>query len=105
MPTDCISYQNSGYFSSLMNDYLDQKNELHSLYNRFPTLENFEGQIEEKKINFNGNDNSNGDSKRQTLVSVLKKQYSNLETSVATKEKIESLALRKYLYHYHGTPT
>jgi bacillithiol biosynthesis cysteine-adding enzyme BshC len=92
MPTDCISYQNSGYFSSLMNDYLDQKNELHSLYNRFPTLENFEGQIEEKKNNFNGNDNSNGDFKRQTLVSVLKKQYSNLETSVATEEKIESLA-------------
>ena len=25
MPTDCISYQNSGYFSPLMNDYLEQK--------------------------------------------------------------------------------
>jgi hypothetical protein len=48
MPTDCISYQNSGYFS-LMNDYLDQKN-LHSLYNRFPSIENFEGQILENKL-------------------------------------------------------
>ena len=38
MPTDCISYQNSGYFSSLMNDYLDEKTNLQSLYNRFPTL-------------------------------------------------------------------
>jgi hypothetical protein len=33
-----------------MNDYLDQKNNLHSLYNRFPTIENFEGQILENKL-------------------------------------------------------
>ena len=52
MPTDCISYQNSGYFSPLMNDYLDQKTNLQSLYNRFPTLENFEEQILEKQANF-----------------------------------------------------
>jgi predicted permease len=49
--TDCISYQNSGYFSLLLNDYLDQNN-LHSLYNRFPTIENFEGQILEKQANY-----------------------------------------------------
>jgi hypothetical protein len=49
MPTDCISYQNSG-FLLLMNDYLDQKNNLHSLYNR--TIENFEGQILEKQANY-----------------------------------------------------
>jgi hypothetical protein len=28
MPTDCISYQTSGYFSKLIQDYLDQKSEL-----------------------------------------------------------------------------
>ena len=88
MPTDCISYQNSGYFSPLMNDYLDQKSNLHSLYNRFPTLENFEAQIEEKKINFNDNDNF----KRQVLVSVLEKQYSDLDISSLTKQNIEALA-------------
>ena len=55
MPTDCISYQNSGYFSPLLIDYLDQKSNLQSLYNRFPTLENFEAQIKEKQINFNEN--------------------------------------------------
>jgi bacillithiol biosynthesis cysteine-adding enzyme BshC len=87
MPTDCISYQNSGYFSPLMNDYLNQKTELHSLYNRFPTLENFEEQIEEKKINFNGNDNL----KRQTLVSALKKQYAELTVSKETLNHIELL--------------
>ena len=85
MPTDCISYQNSGYFTPLMKDYLDKKPELQSLYNRFPTLENFEGQILEKQANFN-NDN------RKTLVSVLQKQYASIETSDLTKINIQSLA-------------
>jgi len=86
MPTDCISYQNSGYFSSLMNDYLDQKNNLHSLYNRFPKLENFADQILEKQNNY---DNHN----RPILVSALQKQYFNVETSVLTKQNINVLAL------------
>jgi hypothetical protein len=74
MPTDCISYQNSGYLL-LMNDYLDQKNNLHSLYNRFPTIENFEGQILEKQANYD-------DSNRVALVSVLQKQYAAIETLI-----------------------
>jgi bacillithiol biosynthesis cysteine-adding enzyme BshC len=86
MPTDCISYQNSGYFSSLMNDYLDQKNNLHSLFNRFPKLENFADQILEKQSNY---DNNN----RFILVSALQKQYLKVETSVLTKQNIEALAL------------
>jgi bacillithiol biosynthesis cysteine-adding enzyme BshC len=87
MPTDCISYQNSGYFSPLMNDYLNQKNELHSLYHRFPSLENFEEQIIEKKKNFNDDDNI----KRQTLVNALKNQYSQLNVSAETQNHIELL--------------
>ena len=87
MPTDCISYQNSGYFSPLMNDYLDQKKELNSLYHRFPTLQNFEKQIEEKKNNFNGNDSF----KRETLVRVLEKQYSKYDVSVAALNNIKLL--------------
>ena len=86
MPTDCISYQNSGYFSKLIQDYLDQKPELHSLYNHFPTLENFEKQISEKQSNF---DNNN----RIPLVDTLKKQYQNIEISDATKQNIELLGL------------
>jgi len=85
MPTDCISYQNSGYFSKLIHDYLDQKTELQSLYNHFPTLENFEKQIIEKQANFN-NDN------RIPLVKTLKKQYQDIEISDATKHNIELLA-------------
>lgn len=85
MPTDCISYKNSGYFSSLMNDYLDQKPNLQPLYNRFPTLENFEAQLQEKQTNFN-------DSSRAALVSVLNQQYQNIEISDLTKLNISALA-------------
>jgi bacillithiol biosynthesis cysteine-adding enzyme BshC len=85
MPTDCISYQNSGYFSSLMNDYLDQKPNLKPLYNRFPSLENFEGQILEKKNSYN---NKN----RLILVDVLKNQYSNSSISDLTKQNIEAIS-------------
>ena len=85
MPTDCISYQTSGYFSKLMQDYLDQKSDLKQLYNHFPTLENFEKQITEKQANF---DNAN----RIPLVETLKKQYQNIEISDATKQNIELLS-------------
>jgi uncharacterized protein YllA (UPF0747 family) len=87
MPTDCISYQNSGYFSPLMNDYLEQKQDLQSLYNRFSSLENFESQIIEKKINFNGNSND----KREILVSVLEKQYDHINISAETLNNIKLL--------------
>lgn len=84
MPNDCISYQKSGYFTSLMNDYLDQKPNLQSLYNRFPTIENFEAQIIEKQANFNHNS-------RASLVAVLQKQYAGIEISHLTQQNIESL--------------
>lgn len=86
MPTDCISFQSSGYFSKLMQDYLDQKAELKPLYNNFPTLENFEKQIAEKAANF---DNNN----RIALVETLQKQYQNIEISDSTKQNITLLAL------------
>jgi bacillithiol biosynthesis cysteine-adding enzyme BshC len=86
MPTDCISFQTSGYFSTLMQDYLDQKPELKPLYNHFPSLENFEKQIAEKSANF---DNKN----RSVLVETLQKQYQNIEASDLTKQNISLLAL------------
>ncbi|MCG2611085.1 bacillithiol biosynthesis cysteine-adding enzyme BshC [Flavobacterium sp. SM15] len=84
MPTDCISYQNSGYFSKLIVDYLDQKTETQSLYHRFPTLENFKLQIEEKRENFS-------QKTRTVLVNELKNQYSGFSTSDVTVKNIELL--------------
>lgn len=84
MPSDCISYQDSGYFIPLMNDYLNQKPELQSFYHRFPALENFEKQFEEKQSNFTAEN-------RKVLVSALKKQYTSIETSKSTALNIDAL--------------
>lgn len=84
MPTDCISYQDSGYFIPLMNDYLNQKEHLKPLYNRFPSIENFKDQIAEKESNY---PNSN----RSVLHSVLSKQYSKIEISDLTGSNIEAI--------------
>lgn len=84
MPTDCISYQESGYFSKLIVDYLDQKPELEPLYHRFPTLANFKDQFLEKQKNFK-------DSHRTVLTAVLQEQYKNCITSPETKNNIDAL--------------
>jgi bacillithiol biosynthesis cysteine-adding enzyme BshC len=83
MPSDCITYQNSGYFTKLMIDYLDEKSELKPFYNHFPNIENFKKQIEEKSSNFND--------KREILASELEKQYLNFDVSDATSNNIELL--------------
>ena len=84
MPNDCITYQNSGYFSKLIVDYLDQKAELKSLYNRFPTLENFRLQIEEKSKNFPIEN-------REILAKVIENQYQKFEISEVTSKNIKLL--------------
>ncbi|HBD25743.1 bacillithiol biosynthesis cysteine-adding enzyme BshC [Flavobacterium sp.] len=84
MPNDYITYQNSGYFSKLIVDYLDQKSELKSLYNRFPTVENFKLQIEEKSKNFPIEN-------REILAKALTNQYQKFEISEATSNNIELL--------------
>lgn len=84
MPTDCISYQNSGYFSKLIIDYLNQKPELQSLYHRFPTVENFLPQIEEKSSNFPVEN-------RKILVESLQEQNKNFALSDDSLRNIELL--------------
>lgn len=84
MPNDCISYQDSGYFTPLMIDYLNQNKDLKALYGHFPTIENFEKQIQEKQANYK-NEN------RQTLLTVLKAQYKNIKLSEKTASNIEFL--------------
>lgn len=90
MVSEGISFKKTGYFSSLICDYLDEKPELNQFYNRFPSLENFKKQIKEKEQS-----QFISDSQRQVLVSVLKKQYATVETSEATIENIYSLQSNK----------
>lgn len=84
MPTDCVTYQKSGYFSSLINDYLDEKPKIRSLYNRFPRIENFAAQINEKKQNFKSES-------RELLMHALQNQYKGFTISEATNDSILSL--------------
>jgi len=85
MPTDCISYQKSEYFTKLIVDYLDEKPELKPLYNHFPKLGNFKNQIEEKSLNFPKEN-------RSILVNALENQYKSFEISEATKANISLLS-------------
>lgn len=84
MPTDCIPYRKTSYFSDFICDYLDEKTELKDFYHRFPNLENFEAQIQEKGLSVRAQS-------RTVLVESLKNQYKNLNTSGLTTENIESL--------------
>ena len=84
MPSDCISFRDTNYFSSLICDYLDQSQDLQPFYNRFPLLENFEAQIQEKKA-------SHSEDKRSVLVTALKSQYNSVKATEATLNNIEAL--------------
>ena len=84
MPTDCISYSETNYFSSLILDYLSEKSDLKDLYHRFPYLENFGDQINEKQKTFDH-------AIRKDLVEVLNTQYSGIEISDATQKNLDFL--------------
>ncbi|WP_103070728.1 bacillithiol biosynthesis cysteine-adding enzyme BshC [Aquimarina sediminis] len=84
MPSDCIPFRDTNYFSSLICDYLDQKPELKPFYNRFPKIENFKDQIKEKEESF-------PDQNREVLVQALRKQYNSTVCSDRTYENIKSL--------------
>ncbi|MEO5777589.1 MAG: bacillithiol biosynthesis cysteine-adding enzyme BshC [Flavobacterium sp.] len=88
MPTDFISYQKSGYFTKLIVDYLDEKPELNSLYNRFPNLGNFKSQLEEKAQNYSAEN-------RKILIAALENQYTHFQISDVTKANISLLSNSK----------
>ncbi|RKE98049.1 bacillithiol biosynthesis cysteine-adding enzyme BshC [Ichthyenterobacterium magnum] len=84
MPTDCIPYRDTQYFSSLICDYLDEKNNLKPFYNRFPKLENFKAQIEDKQTSFSKET-------RTILTKALKNQYKDVDISSETLQNIEAI--------------
>jgi bacillithiol biosynthesis cysteine-adding enzyme BshC len=87
MPKSSIPYHKTGYFSKLMCDYLAEDSTLDNFYGRFPNLENFKGQIEEKSIS-----TALSVTARNTLVKQLKLQYRTFDISEATQQNIHSLA-------------
>lgn len=67
-----------------MIDYLHQDRRLTSLYNRFPSIENFKDQISEKQTNFTS-------ANRQILADSLQKQYNGFTITAATQNNIINL--------------
>ncbi|MFD1162963.1 bacillithiol biosynthesis cysteine-adding enzyme BshC [Hwangdonia seohaensis] len=86
MHQNYIPFRDTGYFSSLISDYLDEKSELNPFYNRFPNLENFKAQMEEKR-----HSELVSETHRKILASVLSQQYQNIEASKQTLQNIEWL--------------
>jgi len=79
-----IPYKNIPYYSDLVIDYLDQKENLKYTYNRFPELANFKLQIEEKQKSFSQHS-------RDILVTALEEQYQQFAISEATRKNIRNL--------------
>lgn len=85
MEVDCLPFKETGYFSKLICDYLDQRDDLKPFFSRFPILENFEGQIKEKQNNY-------PKQHRTILVDSLNGQYKGFDLSESTQANIASLA-------------
>ena len=68
---DCqyLPLASTGQFSSLFLDYLGQKDSLKPFYNRFPDIQSFQQQIEERTFDAQ---------KRTTLVDALERQYQHI---------------------------
>ena len=82
MQSSRISYQNTNKFSKLIIDYLKDEEKLQPFFNRYPTLENFSKQIEEKRNHLIN---------RELLVSVLYRQNQKISLSKETKSNINAL--------------
>ncbi len=89
-PTNYIPFRETSYFSDFICDYLDEKSELKQFYNRFPSLEKFEAQINEKS-----NSEHVSESHRAILTTTLMRQYTNIEASEFTLQNIEDLKSKK----------
>ncbi len=83
MSTHKIPYQETGYYSKLICDYLDQKAQLSDFYGNFPDLEGFKKQIDTKDFSAEN---------RSTLVSALRNQYKAVNLTEQTQEALDLLA-------------
>ncbi|MBT0608292.1 bacillithiol biosynthesis cysteine-adding enzyme BshC [Aequorivita echinoideorum] len=84
MPKHSLPYSETGYFSNLICDYLDENETLKNFYHRFPKLENFKAQMEEKQRAFS-------DEKRHLLAERILFQYGDNSISQHTLSNIDLL--------------
>nr|WP_299172064.1 bacillithiol biosynthesis cysteine-adding enzyme BshC [uncultured Allomuricauda sp.] len=88
MEVDCIPFKETGYFSKLICDYLDQEKGLEPFFSRFPDIKNFKNQIQEKESHF-------PEAFRPILVNALKEQYQSIKVSEETANNLSLLGDKK----------
>lgn len=84
MDIDCLPLEKTGYFSKLICDYTIADTKLRPLYNRFPDIEGFKGQLDEKGKHFT-------QAQRDILHASMLNQYKNTDTSKGTMANIQLL--------------
>lgn len=86
MSVTTLPYAATGAFSSLLTDYLAQKEALTPFYHRFPTVENVAAQMQEKQRAYSPE-------ARQRLVAALRTQYAGvMEVHPAVQANLDLLA-------------
>jgi len=86
MKIDKLSFSETGSFSPIFLDYINDKNELRPFYHHRPELEGFKAQIAEKQL---------PQAQREVLAKVLQQQYAGFEISEAVSGNIKKLSESK----------
>ncbi|WP_088340817.1 bacillithiol biosynthesis cysteine-adding enzyme BshC [Robiginitalea sediminis] len=84
MRAEGIPYQDTGFFSDLLADYLRAEPGLKPFYGRWPSLEALGEQLQEKAGQYPAEN-------REVLATVLREQYQGLEVPEATAAHLEAL--------------
>ena len=82
-----IPFKKTGFFPTIMLDYLEQKETIQPFYNNFPNIAGFHNQIAAKQKSYRLQT-------RLVLVDALKKQFANFDISKKTTENINLLKLQ-----------
>ena len=80
-----IPFRSASAFSEFFLKYIEQHPDLIPFYNRYPSLDNFAGQLQDKAATF-------PDSSRQVLAASLRRQYQSIKTLPAVEANIAALA-------------
>ncbi len=81
MQQEGIPFKQTGYFSEIICDYLEEAPSLKPFYHRYPAIASFKAQIAEKQHSFS-------EKTRKVLASALVKQYDGINISPKTKNHL-----------------
>ncbi|MFM7857984.1 MAG: bacillithiol biosynthesis BshC, partial [Flammeovirgaceae bacterium] len=82
-----LDFRSTHAFMPFFLDYIEQSSSLQPFYHRFPTLQNFQGQLHDKASFTKAN--------REILVTALIAQYRSLKTTDAVQANLSALGNEK----------